>query len=270
MTMKALQFNEYGGPEVSGGPRPTEPHAGPGQIRIRVKAASINPIDWKISTGMLRAANRWRASAALGFDAAGVVDEVGEGVTGVEVGDDVFGLGQRHPGRVRRPRLVGGQAVVGRLGGRRRGRSRVETAERGLRLLGVAVRVRPCSSTAAPAAWGGRVQMAVAARHHRDRLGGRGQPGLPARDRRHSGALRRGLVDRVRAAAGRQGRRGLRRGRQDPDRRADRARPRAGQGRHDRQLRGGRFRCPDDRRRRRSRPFERWPRAPACWRARSW
>ena len=92
--MFALQFTEYGGPEVIRLGEAPEPHAGPGQIRIVVRAASVNPMDWKLRSGMLAQGKPLEDTTYLGFDAAGVVDEVGEGVTGVSVGDDVFGLGK--------------------------------------------------------------------------------------------------------------------------------------------------------------------------------
>jgi NADPH:quinone reductase-like Zn-dependent oxidoreductase len=92
--MFALQFTEYGGPEVIRLGEAPEPHAGPGQIRIVVRAASVNPIDWKLRSGMLAQGKPLEGTAYSGFDAAGVVDEVGEGVTDVAVGDDVFGLGK--------------------------------------------------------------------------------------------------------------------------------------------------------------------------------
>ena len=91
--MKALQFHTYGGPEVLTVGEAPEPHAGPGQVRIRVRAASVNRIDGKIRAGST-GQGRPLKGVYLGFDAAGVVDEVGEGVTGVAVGDDVFGLGR--------------------------------------------------------------------------------------------------------------------------------------------------------------------------------
>jgi NADPH:quinone reductase-like Zn-dependent oxidoreductase len=91
--MKALQFREYGGPEVLRVAEAPEPHAGPGQVRIQVKAASVNAIDWKILSGAMAQGQPLDGPAYLGNDAAGVVDEVGEGVSDVAVGDDVFGLG---------------------------------------------------------------------------------------------------------------------------------------------------------------------------------
>lgn len=79
--------------EVFAQGRVPEPHAGPGEIRIRVAAARINPVDWKLRSGEVRAHFPVDFPAIPGRDAAGVVDEVGEGVTGVAVGDRDFGLG---------------------------------------------------------------------------------------------------------------------------------------------------------------------------------
>ncbi|MER7887755.1 NADP-dependent oxidoreductase [Streptomyces fimicarius] len=62
-------------------------------MRIRVAAAGVNPIDWKLRSGEVREHFPVEFPAIPGRDAAGVVDEVGEGVSGVTVGDEVFGLG---------------------------------------------------------------------------------------------------------------------------------------------------------------------------------
>jgi NADPH:quinone reductase-like Zn-dependent oxidoreductase len=91
--VQAVEFSEYGGPEVLHvGERP-EPHAGPGQVRIRVRAAGVNPMDWKIRSGMMAGQMPRDLPHVVGLDGAGEVDEVGEGVTGVSVGDRVFGQG---------------------------------------------------------------------------------------------------------------------------------------------------------------------------------
>jgi NADPH:quinone reductase-like Zn-dependent oxidoreductase len=90
----ALQFTEYGGPEVIRLGEAPEPHAGPGQIRILVRAASVNGADWKFRSGMYAQGKPLEGTGYPGFDAAGVVDEIGEGVISVAVGDDVFGLGR--------------------------------------------------------------------------------------------------------------------------------------------------------------------------------
>jgi len=92
--MKALQFTEYGGPEVlTWGDAPV-PHAGPGQVRVAVRAASVNPADWKMLAGVMSGGQPLAGTGYLGYDAAGVVDEVGERAAGVSAGDEVVGRGQ--------------------------------------------------------------------------------------------------------------------------------------------------------------------------------
>ncbi len=91
--MKAVQFAEYGGPEVLRLVDTDEPHASPGQVRIAVRAAGVNGIDWKIRAGDMREQVPLPLPTGTGVDAAGVVDEVGDGVDGVQVGDAVFGTG---------------------------------------------------------------------------------------------------------------------------------------------------------------------------------
>lgn len=92
--MKAVQFDEYGDPDVLHVVEVDEPHAGPGQVRIKVAAAGVNAIDWKIRAGFMREMIPLDLPAGVGLDAAGVVDEVGDGVEGASVGDAVFGSGQ--------------------------------------------------------------------------------------------------------------------------------------------------------------------------------
>ena len=91
--MRALQFTAFGGPEVLNWADAPMPHAGPGQIRIAVRAASVNPVDWKLLSGAMSGGQPLVSTGYLGRDAAGVVGEVGEGVTGVSAGDEVFGRG---------------------------------------------------------------------------------------------------------------------------------------------------------------------------------
>lgn len=92
--MRAVQFHEYGDPQVLRVEEAAEPHAGPGQVRVRVRAASVNAIDWKVRAGLLAEMMPTAFPAIPGADAAGTVDEVGEGVRDVRVGDEVFGLAQ--------------------------------------------------------------------------------------------------------------------------------------------------------------------------------
>jgi len=135
--MRALQFTAYGGPEVLAWADAPEPHAGPGQIRIAVRAASVNPIDWKALTGAMSGGEPMAGTGYLGADAAGVVDELGEGVGGVAVGDDVFGRGRHTQAEyalldswAAKPASIDWAvaAAAGVAG---------ETSERGLRLLEV-------------------------------------------------------------------------------------------------------------------------------------
>ncbi len=91
--MRAARYHDYGPADVLVIEDIPEPHAGPGEIRIQVTAASVNPVDWKLRSGEVREHFPVEFPAIPGRDAAGVVDEVGEGVTGVAEGDRVFGLG---------------------------------------------------------------------------------------------------------------------------------------------------------------------------------
>ncbi|MGH4032095.1 NADP-dependent oxidoreductase [Actinomycetota bacterium Odt1-20B] len=91
--MKRVSFAAFGGPDVLHLTDAEEPHAGPGQIRVAVRVAGVNPIDWRIREGQFQKVRPVELPAGVGQDAAGVVDEVGAGVDGVEVGDHVFGRG---------------------------------------------------------------------------------------------------------------------------------------------------------------------------------
>ncbi|MGW2055388.1 NADP-dependent oxidoreductase [Streptomyces sp. NPDC001840] len=90
--MRAIQFTEYGPPSVVHVAEVAAPHAGPGEIRIAVRASGISPGETLIRSGTLRDMVPTTFPYRTGFDAAGVVDEVGDGVTGVRVGDEVFGF----------------------------------------------------------------------------------------------------------------------------------------------------------------------------------
>ena len=135
--MRALQYTAYGDPEVLEWGEAPDPHPGPGQIRVAVRAASVNPIDWKAFSGLMSGGEPMAGTGYLGYDAAGVVDEVGEGVTGVSVGDDVFGRGRNTQAEyavldswaAKPPSIDWAVAAAAGVAG--------ETAERGLRLLEV-------------------------------------------------------------------------------------------------------------------------------------
>ncbi|MGW7559413.1 NADP-dependent oxidoreductase [Streptomyces sp. NPDC054757] len=91
--MKKVSFAEFGGPDVLHLIDADEPHAGPGRIRIAVRVAGVNPVDWRIREGQILGAHPTELPSGVGIDASGVVDEIGEGVEGVEIGDRVFGEG---------------------------------------------------------------------------------------------------------------------------------------------------------------------------------
>ncbi|MGB8946049.1 MAG: alcohol dehydrogenase catalytic domain-containing protein, partial [Streptomyces sp.] len=86
--MKAARFSRFGGPEVLEIVDLPDPRPGPGEVRIAVRAAGINPSDWKKRRGLMDQ----ELPQTMGHEAAGVVDELGAGVTDVAVGDRVFGL----------------------------------------------------------------------------------------------------------------------------------------------------------------------------------
>jgi NADPH:quinone reductase-like Zn-dependent oxidoreductase len=89
--MKAVRFDEYGGVDVLHVAEVPRPVAGPGQVVVEVKAASINPGEAKIREGFLDSLYPATFPSGEGSDLAGVVDQLGEGVAGVAVGDEVIG-----------------------------------------------------------------------------------------------------------------------------------------------------------------------------------
>ena len=90
--MKRVQYLRYGGPEELRLDEVARPDAGQGQIRVQVRAAAANAMDWKIRRGEMKALSGFRFPRGLGHDFAGVVEAVGPGVKRLEVGDEVFGL----------------------------------------------------------------------------------------------------------------------------------------------------------------------------------
>jgi len=89
---RAVIYETFGGPEVLELREVPEPHAGPREVRVRVAAAGLNPMDWAIASRP-ELAEQFRITVPSGFgsDFAGVVDEVDRGATGFAVGDRVYG-----------------------------------------------------------------------------------------------------------------------------------------------------------------------------------
>ncbi|MFF8804319.1 alcohol dehydrogenase catalytic domain-containing protein [Streptomyces omiyaensis] len=95
--MRALVLDSFGGPEVLRIADVPVPAAGPGQVRVRVEAATVHPVDLATRAGALAGAGLMSGGGrtGLGWDAAGVVEETGPGVTHVRPGDRVIGMNDR-------------------------------------------------------------------------------------------------------------------------------------------------------------------------------
>jgi len=89
-TMKAVVINDFSGAEKAHIQELPVPEPAPGEIQIKVACASVNPVDWKISEGMLKSRLPHEFPITLGWDAAGVVSEIGQGVTQFSIGDEVY------------------------------------------------------------------------------------------------------------------------------------------------------------------------------------
>jgi NADPH:quinone reductase-like Zn-dependent oxidoreductase len=89
-TMKAVCIYSYGGPEVLVYEDAPCPHPGDGEVLIRIHAAGINPVDWKIREGHLKEMLHHTLPLVLGWDVSGVVETLGTGVHRFKVGDEVF------------------------------------------------------------------------------------------------------------------------------------------------------------------------------------
>ena len=167
-----------------------------------MRAASVNPVDWKLLAGAMSGGQPLAGTGYLGYDAAGVVDETGEGVTGVSVGDDVFGRGQNTQAEyavldawaAKPPSTNWAVAAAAGVAG--------EASERGLRLLGVKAGDTIFVDGGAGGVGAVAVQMAVA----------RGARVIASASEANQGYLREiraipvrygeGVAARVRAAAG--------------------------------------------------------------------
>ncbi len=91
--MKAIRLHAYGDADKLVYEDSPTPKAGAGEILVKVLAASVNPVDWKLRSGALKEVMPLELPATLGRDIAGEVTEVGSGVTGFGVGDRILALG---------------------------------------------------------------------------------------------------------------------------------------------------------------------------------
>jgi NADPH:quinone reductase-like Zn-dependent oxidoreductase len=133
--MRAVRFSQFGGPEVLEIVDLPDPHPGPGEVRIAVRAAGVNPSDWKKRKGLMDE----ELPQTMGHEAAGVVDELGEGVADVAIGDRVFGLSAEEVAQAELAVLAYYAPIPSSLdfAGAAALPSAVETASRALDQLGV-------------------------------------------------------------------------------------------------------------------------------------
>jgi NADPH:quinone reductase-like Zn-dependent oxidoreductase len=89
-TMKAVRIHSYGGPEVLQYEEAPRPKSGAGAVLIRVHAAGVNPVDWKIRQGYFKGRVDHSLPLILGWDLSGVVEATGSGVAGLQEGDEVY------------------------------------------------------------------------------------------------------------------------------------------------------------------------------------
>ena len=100
--MKAIVLHQYGGPEQLRYEDTDVPNYGDNEVLVRVRATSVNPIDFKLRSGAAKARMPLEFPAILGRDLAGEVVEAGRNVTGFPKGMRVMALGQRYLCRIHR------------------------------------------------------------------------------------------------------------------------------------------------------------------------
>ncbi|MGW2251059.1 NADP-dependent oxidoreductase [Kitasatospora sp. NPDC001660] len=91
-TMRTVVQDGFGGPEVLRVERAPRPVPLPTEVLVRVRAAGVNPVDWKTRAGSGMAGVLGEPPFTLGWDVSGVVEEVGFGVTTLKAGDEVYGM----------------------------------------------------------------------------------------------------------------------------------------------------------------------------------
>ena len=90
--MNAIRMHSYGGPEVLQYEDAPRPQIRKGEVLVRVHAAGVNPLDWKVRSGSLNGSIQHKLPLIPGWDVSGVVEEVGPGVSQFMKGDEVFAM----------------------------------------------------------------------------------------------------------------------------------------------------------------------------------
>src|SRR6516162_1754312 len=94
-TMRAVHFYAYGGPEQLVVEHALRPDPGASEVLVRVYAAGVNPIDWKMRKGFFKDVRPVPLPFTPGSELAGTVEMLGSGVTGFELGQAVYGRGAK-------------------------------------------------------------------------------------------------------------------------------------------------------------------------------
>ncbi|MFI2366382.1 NADP-dependent oxidoreductase [Promicromonospora sp. NPDC019610] len=89
--MRAITYAQFGSADILALTEQPDPHIGPDTVVVRVRAASVNPVDWKIRQGYLQGLIDTELPAIPGWDVAGVVEQVGLDTPEYQVGDEVYG-----------------------------------------------------------------------------------------------------------------------------------------------------------------------------------
>jgi len=110
--LKRIQYHRYGGPEEARLEEFELDRPMAGQVVVRVKAASVNPVDWKIRSGAMRFMTGRRFPRAMGSDFSGVVEVVGPSVTRLKIGDEVLGTMPMKSGGAFADRLVADEKLI--------------------------------------------------------------------------------------------------------------------------------------------------------------
>jgi NADPH:quinone reductase-like Zn-dependent oxidoreductase len=90
--MNAIRIHDYGGPEVLQFEDAPRPQLGNGEVLVRVHAAGVNPLDWKVRSGSLNGFVQHKLPLIPGWDVSGVVEQIGPGVSQFKKGDEVFAM----------------------------------------------------------------------------------------------------------------------------------------------------------------------------------
>lgn len=114
---KVFRFRDYGGPDTQEFAEVDKPRPGPGEILVEVRAAGVNPVDHKVRSGRFREFSARELPSEFGSEVAGVVAELGTGIEGFSIGDEVLGWPAPGHGAFSEYTVVTGETVVAKPSG---------------------------------------------------------------------------------------------------------------------------------------------------------